>query len=226
MSKLSGERIKARRNELKMTQSELAAALDGGKALVEDGKSKISKYEHGANFNIDVLNRLAHALKCEPNYLLGWDEHPNSVTSDIAKEIPLDRQSIELLRELRSEIDYFQGLNLTENDSRLTAELVNVLISTVVADTDDGGSNTFILELIYRLMDAIRVTSEYEKANFDDLKKFERLMRRPPERYRMAQWEQEMYEQKLADVFKDAIHKFAEVAIICEDAHKNNGEEV
>lgn len=142
MSKASGEAIKKRRAALNLTQSKLAALLNGGRIIGENGKSTISKYEHGTNFSIDVLCKLANALECEPNYLVGWDEHPTRVETDIAKELPLDLESIQALRTLKAECD--QGYD----GSRISADFISHMIK-YICSSEGGDWIQSIMEFAY-----------------------------------------------------------------------------
>ena len=64
-----GERIAARRKELNMTQEELA------KKLGYKSKSSINKIElQWAKVPLSKLEKVAAALDCDPEYLMGWDE--------------------------------------------------------------------------------------------------------------------------------------------------------
>lgn len=65
-----GQKIKARRRQLEMTQEEL-----GNKIGVT--KATINKYEIGTvvNIKIPILESLAKALNCNPCYLLGWSDN-------------------------------------------------------------------------------------------------------------------------------------------------------
>lgn len=99
-TELIGMNIRARREELKMTQDVLAKKIDRG------GKAQISKYERGEGFsNVDTLVRLAEALECEPDYLLGRIPYPSRQVSEIAEQIPLSRKTIEELVRLRENIE-------------------------------------------------------------------------------------------------------------------------
>ena len=68
-----GERIKARRLQFKMTQSEVADAA-------HISKQAVYKYENNIVTNIpfDRLDLLAAALQTTPAYLLGWDQRADS----------------------------------------------------------------------------------------------------------------------------------------------------
>ena len=64
-----GERIAERRKQLNMTQEELARKL-GYKS-----KSSINKIEkEWANVPLSRLSKVAAALDCDPQYLMGWDD--------------------------------------------------------------------------------------------------------------------------------------------------------
>lgn len=66
-----GERIAKRREELQMTQDELA------KKLGYKDRTSISKMEKVDNMGLDRVEKVAKALNCEPSYLMGWEEVPN-----------------------------------------------------------------------------------------------------------------------------------------------------
>jgi transcriptional regulator with XRE-family HTH domain len=65
-----GARIKSRREELGLSQEELAE-LTGYKH-----KSSISKLELSRNLPLRKVEVLAEALKCDPGYLMGWTDDP------------------------------------------------------------------------------------------------------------------------------------------------------
>ena len=63
-----GKRIRQRRNELKMTQEELAYRM-GYKS-----KAAICKVENGEdNITSDRVSKFAKALNCSPAYIMGWE---------------------------------------------------------------------------------------------------------------------------------------------------------
>ena len=74
-----GQRIKAQRLRIGMTQDELAEKL-----LIP--KASVSAYE---NDRIDIkgsrIVELATALKVTPNYLLGFSEEENPILEDIVR---------------------------------------------------------------------------------------------------------------------------------------------
>ena len=79
-----GQRIKTRREELNMTQMDLA------KALGYKSKSSINKIELGVqNLRQSKIKAIADALKTTPSYIMGWDDTPAPVYSKCAlPEIP------------------------------------------------------------------------------------------------------------------------------------------
>ena len=72
-----GERIKLRRNELGLTQTELALRMG------LTSKTTICKAET-VNFNptMDRVREFAKALDCTPGYLMGWEE-PDIMLNDV-----------------------------------------------------------------------------------------------------------------------------------------------
>lgn len=64
-----GERIKAKREEYRISQTDLANR-------VGITKQSLYKYEKGIITNIpsDTIELLAAALHCSPGYIMGWDE--------------------------------------------------------------------------------------------------------------------------------------------------------
>lgn len=66
-----GERIKCRREQLGMTQDELAFAVG------YSGKTSIAKIETGvSDVSRSKVAELAKALKTSPSYLMGWEDDP------------------------------------------------------------------------------------------------------------------------------------------------------
>lgn len=73
-----GERIKLRREELNMTQDDLA------KKLNYKSRSSINKIELGLyNLKQSKIKMIADALETTPAYIMGWEE-PNTYTSPIS----------------------------------------------------------------------------------------------------------------------------------------------
>ena len=85
-----GDRIKALRLDLGMTQEELAEKVGLKKAA-------INKYESGVVVNIkrDMIGKLASALETTPTYLMGWEDEPDHPRS------PIDTYDDEILADLQ-----------------------------------------------------------------------------------------------------------------------------
>ena len=81
-----GDRIRIRREELQMSQDELA------KRLGYKSRSSINKIEaNSRNLTQSKIKAIADALDTTPSYIMGWDELDESVDleklkQDIAKE--------------------------------------------------------------------------------------------------------------------------------------------
>lgn len=97
--KIIGNRIKLRRKELRLKQSELAEILDisnNHMSSIENGREKPS---------LDLLLKTCDELKVTPDYLLLGNIHPDDIPMNIAEglrlcsddDIKLARQFIELL---------------------------------------------------------------------------------------------------------------------------------
>lgn len=78
-----GERIKARRKELKMSVDELANKL---------GKNRATVYRYESNeienMPLEIVKPLAVALKVTPAYLMGWDDEEENDNSTVKEEAP------------------------------------------------------------------------------------------------------------------------------------------
>lgn len=93
-----GRRIKDRRKELKMTQTELADKINGGVMGDTAPHSQISQWEQGKKIpETDALIRLCNALECDIDYLLGAIETPRKATHDVAKQTGLKIKAVDWL---------------------------------------------------------------------------------------------------------------------------------
>ena len=83
-----GERIKARREQLNMTQDELA------KKVGYTSRSSVAKVEANANGMVQSkLILFANALQTTPAYLLGWEEEETNTKNDAITDIILRLRS-------------------------------------------------------------------------------------------------------------------------------------
>lgn len=67
-------RVKNRREELKLTQDDLA------KKMGYASRSSINKIEKGRPVSQKVIVKLANALEVSPSYLMGWDQDNSDLT--------------------------------------------------------------------------------------------------------------------------------------------------
>ena len=84
------ERVAARRQELKLTQQELAQRMG-----LKSGTS-IAKIESGREAKQHTIARLAQALDVTIPYLMGWDEHPEAQATFEASVL-LDEDVMEMV---------------------------------------------------------------------------------------------------------------------------------
>ena len=78
-----GKRIRTQREELRISQTELASRIDVS-------KQTLYKYENDIVTNIpsDVIERLSEVLQCSPAYIMGWDSPaPSSKTTTDTQEL-------------------------------------------------------------------------------------------------------------------------------------------
>ena len=207
--------ITKRRKELNIkSRKELSDKLDN---VVSP--ETIGRIERGERTpRASTLALLCSVLDCDPDYILGRIPFPKRITSDIAEVIPLGRESIELLTELKGECDNRKDIKAPEDSSKLTALAVDCVVSGMVATQENGGFNETLLALLYRLVDAMKVLAEYEAVSLvDDSYRFGnsqvsaeellQLKRNPPERYRMADWEAKMCKDRIGELLSDSIYE-------------------
>lgn len=92
-----GQRIKARRKELKLGAEELAAILGKNRATVY-------RYENGdiENLPLDILEPIAAALETTPAYLMGWEEvkKNNDLQAEIVVRMRKDADFLSVVESL------------------------------------------------------------------------------------------------------------------------------
>lgn len=91
MDKGLGLRIKTRRNELGMTQAELA------KKLGYKTKSSITKIEQGiSDITQTQVRQFAEALDCSVSYLMGWSVAGSNETQDAVLKAMMDQVDMDM----------------------------------------------------------------------------------------------------------------------------------
>jgi len=72
-----GERVKARRKELKLSVDEVAKRMGKNRAT-------IYRYESNEieNMSLDIITSLAKVLKVDPSYLMGWKENKEDLNAN------------------------------------------------------------------------------------------------------------------------------------------------
>ena len=98
-----GQRIKNKREELKVSQTDLANAIGVS-------KQTLYKYENDIVTNIpsDVIERLSLRLDCSPGYIMGWDnseELKDLDPKEVEKAAELYEKYLHAIPEIRSAID-------------------------------------------------------------------------------------------------------------------------
>lgn len=103
-----GERIRARREELNMTQAELAQLL-GYKSHTSVNKIEKNTRE----LQTDKIVKIAEALQTTPEYILGWNQE--------RKEIIMDKQNADIKKNISTDAD---ALEFYKNaDAGIRAEI-------------------------------------------------------------------------------------------------------
>lgn len=126
-----GARIKARRQELKMTQRDLAARM-GYK-----DHTTITRTEAG---KVDLpqsrVAQFAEVLGVTPGYLLGWDQEPEDL-ADVAARVLLDQDLLRMVEQYLqlSEADQYTVRlvvsSMTHKEKKADAKSVSQEVKTV-----------------------------------------------------------------------------------------------
>lgn len=144
------------------TQQELADAA--GIAL-----NSVSRYEKKdpRTPKVDAFALIANALKseCDADYLLGLQEHPKKTTSEISKLIPLKRDAILALENLKKlangnePFTYVDGYGgAMEADASLIAGMIDWFIRGLCWRID----KTSLMECLTELKGACEYSNEYQ----------------------------------------------------------------
>ena len=89
-----GERIRGRRDELGISQIELAEKIG-------ESKQTIYKYESGVITNIPIskLELIAKVLNSSPAYLTGWEEDKKEAAAD--RNSTMSEEELQMLEQFR-----------------------------------------------------------------------------------------------------------------------------
>ena len=114
-------KIRSRRKEKNLTLEQLAEKAGLG------GKAVLSKYENGRIPPVELLVSIADALECDPDYLIGRQDLPDRVSSDIYEELPLSKEAIEKLMMLKKALK-------TDDPALLGACMIAGIIDVLIID--------------------------------------------------------------------------------------------
>lgn len=209
LTKMIGTQIKNRREELGLTQDQLAELMG------LNNHRSISLWENAKAPKLESIEKLSKALKCEPEYLFGFIKYPTVSTSWISQQIPLYGATIDSLRELKEECDERKDSTALNDEALMTQYLTDGVIRYLVMEQPQGANET-LMTLAFRLVGALKILAEYEAVqNVGNTFAFGKemlsaeelleLKRNPPERYRMAMWEKEMCEKNIGDLISKEI---------------------
>lgn len=95
MIKTVGDRIKERRELIKMSQVELAEKMGVS-------KQTLYKYENNVVTNIpsDKIQIVAQILDISPSYLMGWEDNLSIDNADIIPDLMSDKELLDSVKKL------------------------------------------------------------------------------------------------------------------------------
>lgn len=119
-----GERIKKRRLELDMSQSELA------KRMGISTKSTISQLENGGdNITTDRIRRAAEALNVSESYLMGWEKsEPTTENANALADAFLDKRLMHIVTRLA---------NMPEGNKDMLFNVINSIIDNFTNENEN-----------------------------------------------------------------------------------------
>ena len=107
-----GDRIRQRRNELGLTQKELAAKINPGTSIETAPHTQVAQWESGKKKpGTDALIRLCNALDCDIDYILGAIDVPRRAVYDIKEQTGLSDSAVNSLVEEKQR-NYNAGLDI------------------------------------------------------------------------------------------------------------------
>ena len=158
-----GDRIKARRQELNMSQEELAQELS------YSSKSSISRIESNRqNLTQNKIQEIAAVLDTTPAYLMGWDESAHADTSQANETTESDFKTLSELDSMAN--SFLEAINAAENSeskrSFYPEDVIRNVIKRNYAQTlskisDESGS---VLRIIKESTDRLDDITDIELA--------------------------------------------------------------
>lgn len=107
-----GDRIRQRRNEIGLTQKELAAKINPGTSIETAPHTQVAQWESGKKKpGTDALIRLCNALDCDMDYILGAIDVPRRAVYDIKEQTGLSDSAVNSLVEAKQR-NYNAGLDI------------------------------------------------------------------------------------------------------------------
>lgn len=170
-----GKRINKRREEQHMTLDLLAEKTQLG------GKAVLSKYENGhtPRLTVDALLRIADALECEPDYLVGRIKHPKRSTSELAEKIPLTREAIESLEDLAfsvKELSDFDSLLISCILSDLIIYFVKELSASAIVDVESKDFKEGLFDDLEHMLYAYEFSFPKINEDISDRQKYSKMV--------------------------------------------------
>jgi predicted transcriptional regulator with C-terminal CBS domains len=158
-----GDRIKARRQELNMSQEELAQKLS------YSSKSSISRIESNRqNLTQNKIQEIAAVLDTTPAYLMGWDESAHADTSRVNETTESDFKTLSELNSMENRI--LEAINVAENSESKRSFYLDDVIRNVIKrsyaqtlskNSDESGS---VLRIIKESTDRLDDITDIELA--------------------------------------------------------------
>lgn len=107
-----GDRIRQRRNEIGLTQKELAAKINPVTSIETAPHTQVAQWESGKKKpGTDALIRLCNALDCDIDYILGAIDVPRRAVYDVKEQTGLSDSAVNSLMEAKQR-NYNAGLDI------------------------------------------------------------------------------------------------------------------
>lgn len=159
------------RKEKGLSRAQLSELLNGSPSV-----ETIGRIERGERSpREDTIELISNVLGCEPDYLRGRIKYPSRITSEIADQIPLNEDAINLLIKLNEDID-------ESSDMLFKANLISYLIRFILDYDMTGGAGE---QLILEAIDLAQLQANRKQLiGFRKNKLGESLIKKSPDRLR------------------------------------------